>query len=108
MSNCRFYDRIMLDLSDDLLNTDTKNVTFRGDNNVKIRLAQYGISHDHAGGKTNVMKQSDDIEFAGVYEPSQEVRETIGSSSTYDGVTWFESKEEMLEDETIVGIAAQG
>ena len=75
---------------------------------MKIRLAQYGISHDHASGKARVMKESDEIDFAGVFEPSPEVRETLGQTSVYDGVHWFTSKEEILEDETIVGVAAQG
>ena len=75
---------------------------------MKIKLAQYGISHDHASGKARVMKESDDVEFAGVFEPSAEVRETIGKNGVYDGVHWFSSKEEILEDETIVGVAAQG
>ncbi|MYG00110.1 Gfo/Idh/MocA family oxidoreductase [Candidatus Poribacteria bacterium] len=75
---------------------------------MKLKLAQYGISHDHAGGKARVLKESDEVEFAGVFEPSTEVRETIGQSSIYEGVHWFSTKEEMLEDETIVGIAAQG
>ena len=73
-----------------------------------MRLAQYGISHDHASGKARVMKESNEIEFAGVFEPSPEVRETLGQSAVYDGVHWFMSKEEILEDETIVGVAAQG
>ena len=73
-----------------------------------MRLAQYGISHDHASGKARVMKESNEIEFAGVYEPSIEVRESIGKSDIYDGVHWFESKEEMLDDDSIIGIAAQG
>ena len=75
---------------------------------MKMRLAQYGISHDHASGKARVMKESDEIDFAGVFEPSAEVRETLGQTSTYEGVHWFTSKEDMLEDETIVGVAAQG
>ena len=75
---------------------------------MKIRLAQYGISHDHASGKTRVMKESDQVDFAGVFEPSAEVRQMLGTNPVYDGVHWFSSKEDMLEDETIVGIAAQG
>lgn len=75
---------------------------------MKIRLAQYGISHDHASGKARVLKESDDVDFAGVFEPSQQVRENIGQNSVYDGVHWFSRKEELLEDETIVGVAAQG
>ena len=54
---------------------------------MKIRFAQYGISHGHAAGKASVIKSNDDVDFAGVYEPSAE---------------------EMLEDETIVAVAAQG
>ena len=34
------------------------------------------------------MKESDDIEFAGVFEPSLEVRETLGQGPIYDGVHW--------------------
>ncbi|MBV7340199.1 Gfo/Idh/MocA family oxidoreductase [Chloroflexi bacterium TSY] len=75
---------------------------------MKIKLAQYGISHDHASGKARVMKESDQVDFCGVFEPSSEVRETLGKNRVYDGVHWFSSKEEMLEDESIVGIAAQG
>ena len=50
---------------------------------MKIRLAQYGISHDHASGKARVMKESDEIEFAGVFEPSPEVRETLGQGPIF-------------------------
>ena len=75
---------------------------------MQIRLAQYGISHDHASGKARVLKESEDVDFAGVFEPSPEVRKTIGQSGVYDGVHWFSSKDEILEDDTIVGVAAQG
>ena len=75
---------------------------------MKVRFAQYGISHGHASGKASVMKSSDDVDFAGVYEPSAEVCATLGSHEAYDGVHWFSSAEEMLEDENIVAVAAQG
>lgn len=75
---------------------------------MKIKLAQYGISHDHASGKARVMKESDQIDFCGIFEPSPEVRNTIGENPAYDGVHWFSAREEILEDESIVGIAAQG
>ena len=75
---------------------------------MKIKLAQYGISHDHATGKARVMGESDEVEFCGVFEPSEETRKTLGANPVYEGVYWFSSAEEMLEDETIVGIAAQG
>lgn len=75
---------------------------------MKIRLAQYGIAHGHASGKAAVMKASDEVDFAGVYEPSPEIREALGAHEAYDGVHWFSSADEMLDDESIVGIAAQG
>ncbi|MCZ6681136.1 MAG: Gfo/Idh/MocA family oxidoreductase [Candidatus Poribacteria bacterium] len=75
---------------------------------MKIKLAQYGISHDHASGKARVMQESDQVEFCGIFEPSPEVRDTLGKNPAYEGVHWFSSKEEMLEDESIAGIAAQG
>ena len=75
---------------------------------MKIRLAQCGISHDHALSKARSLKESDEVDFAGVFEPSVEVRQTLGTNPVYDGVHWLSSKEEILEDEKIVGIAAQG
>ena len=75
---------------------------------MKIKLAQYGISHDHASGKARVMKESDQVDFCGVFEPSEKTREDLGTNPAYEGVHWFSSKEEILDDESIVGIAAQG
>ena len=75
---------------------------------MKIRFAQYGISHGHATGKAGAMKTNDDVDFAGVYEPSAEIRATLGTHDAYEGVHWFSSAEEMLEDESIVGVAAEG
>ena len=73
-----------------------------------MRFAQYGISHDHAAGKARVIGESDQAELAGVYEPSSQVREALGSDPAYAGVRWFSSKEEMPEDDSIVAIAAEG
>lgn len=75
---------------------------------MKVKLAQYGISHDHAGGKARIMQESEQADFCGVFEPSPEVRMTLGKNPVYDGVYWFSSKEEMLEDDSITGIAIQG
>ena len=75
---------------------------------MKVKLAQYGISHDHANGKARVMQESDEVDFCGVFEPSSDVRETLGNNAVYNNVSWFSSREEMLEDESVVGIAVQG
>ena len=52
---------------------------------MKVKLAQYGISHDHASGKARVLKESDQVDFVGVFEPSTEARETLGANPVYDG-----------------------
>lgn len=75
---------------------------------MKIKLAQYGISHDHATGKARVMQESDQVDFCGVFEPSLAVRQTLGKNPVYADVRWFDAPEEILQDETIVGIAVQG
>ena len=59
-------------------------------------------------GKAEVMKASKDVEFSGVYEPDPEVRRTLGGRDAYQGVHWFESKDEMLGDPSIVAIAVEG
>jgi predicted dehydrogenase len=75
---------------------------------MKVRLAQFGISHDHAAGKARVLIESDQVEFCGVYEPDVEIRETLGADPAYEGVRWIEDKAEILDDTTIAGIAAEG
>ena len=75
---------------------------------MKIKLAQYGISHDHASGKARVMQENDEVDFCGIFEPTADTRNTLGSKPPFADAPWFSSKEEMLEDETIVGIAIQG
>ena len=73
-----------------------------------MRMAQYGIAHDHAHDKSRVLRETEDVEFVGVYEPDQDNIERLGGQPEYEGVHWFSSKEEMLEDETIVAIAVEG
>ena len=54
------------------------------------------------------MKASDQVDFCGVFEPSPAVRKDLGANPAYADVHWFLTKEEILDDESIVGIAAQG
>ena len=75
---------------------------------MSVRFAQYGISHDHAAGKARVIRESDQVELAGIYEPSAGVREELGANPDYAGVHWFSTREEMLEDDGIVAIAVEG
>ena len=73
-----------------------------------VRFAQYGISHDHAAGKARVIRESDQVERAGIYEPSARVREELGANPDYAGVHWFSTREAMLEDDGIAASAVEG
>ncbi len=75
---------------------------------MRIKFAQYGVSHAHASGKAAVLKANPDVEFCGVYEPDPEARRTRGTGEAYEGVHWFGSKEEMLDDASIAAIAVEG
>lgn len=75
---------------------------------MKLKFAQYGIAHAHASGKVAVLKASPLVELVGVYEPDPALRRTLGATPPYAGVHWFERKEEMLQDPSIVAIAVEG
>ena len=75
----------------------------------QIRMAQYGTKHGHAAGKLAAMRDNRQVELAGVYEPDMERRaELTGDSGSYQGVHWFDDACEMLQDPTIIAIAAEG
>ena len=74
----------------------------------RIRMAQYGTGHGHAGGKLNSMLKHPDVEVAGVFEPSDAKRQAVSGQGAYDGVRWFDTESEMLGDESIVAIASEG
>lgn len=75
---------------------------------MKIRIAQYGILHDHAYGKTRVIQENPDVDFVGIYEPDVREKQKREDDSLYKNVHWFSSSAEMLEDEKIQAIAIQG
>ncbi|MBD06025.1 MAG: hypothetical protein CME24_16950 [Gemmatimonadetes bacterium] len=74
----------------------------------RIRMAQYGTGHGHAGGKMNSMLKHPDVEVAGIFEPNAEKAAAARSGSAFADVTWFESEHQMLEDDTIIAIASEG
>ena len=74
-----------------------------------IRIAQYGAKHGHAAGKLESLRQNPQVELAGVFEPDpQRRRELEQKGGPFRGVRWFEDKEEMLADPSIVAIASEG
>ena len=75
---------------------------------MRVKLAQYGIAHAHASGKADAVKRNPDVDFCGVFEPDPRIREELGKATVYKDVRWFKSKEEMLDDDSIAGIAVEG
>ena len=75
---------------------------------MKVKFAQYGVLHAHARGKAAVLKASSEVDFCGVYEPDPEARRAWRDAEAYAGVRWFESKEEMLDDQTVEAVAVEG
>ena len=53
----------------------------------KVRMAQYGTKHSHAGGVLEVMLANPDVEVVGVYEPDPERRRTLRALASRRGVT---------------------
>ena len=74
----------------------------------RVKMAQYGTKHGHAGAVLRVMLENPDVEFAGVFEPDAERRVAISGSAPWSHVSWFDDKAEMLGDPDIVCIASEG
>ena len=75
----------------------------------RVRMAQYGTRHGHAGGKLTALRSNERVELAGVFEPDRaRRRELEHSGGTYEGVRWFDAPDELLADPTIEAVAAEG
>jgi predicted dehydrogenase len=74
---------------------------------VTVRLAQIGVGHVHAAGKTKVARNTAGADFAGIYEPDPRLREAKTGVAPYDGVHWFESVDEILTDPGIGGVLVE-
>lgn len=75
---------------------------------MKVKFAQYGMLHSHAVGKAAVLKANPDVHFCGVFEPDPTVRASRGTMEAYEGVNWYDTREEMLDDVSIAAIAVEG
>lgn len=74
-----------------------------------IRMAQYGTKHGHAAGKLLAMRHNPEVELVGVFEPDPERRRELEQAdAAYQGVRWFDDERELLEDASIVAVAAEG
>jgi predicted dehydrogenase len=74
----------------------------------KLRVAQYGTKHGHAGGKLLSMLKHPEVEVVGVYEADAKRRAEAAQQRHYAQVKWFDNKREMLDDPSIVAIASEG
>ncbi len=72
-----------------------------------VRLAQIGIGHVHAAGKTAVARETAGAELVGIFEPDVRRRETRGAAPPFAGVRWFETAEEILDDPEIRGVLVE-
>ena len=74
-----------------------------------IRMALYGTKHPHAAGKLKAIRDDPDVAFAGAFEADPEQRRTLeASGGPYQGIRWFDDLRDMLNDPTIVAVAAEG
>ena len=75
----------------------------------KIKWAQVGTKHGHAGGKVIALKGNPNVEVAGVFEPDAAQRKAVsGGDGAFSDVEWFDSLEDILNDESIVAVASEG
>jgi hypothetical protein len=51
---------------------------------MKIKLAQYGISHDHASGKARVMQENSDVDSCGSFELTLDIISFGGNQSSWN------------------------
>ena len=73
----------------------------------KIRMAQYGTKHGHAGGKLTAMLGHPEVEVVGVYEPDAARWAAVADTESYRGMRLL-TKDELLGDATIVAVASEG
>ena len=71
-------------------------------------MAQYGVGHGHAAGKMAAMRANPEVEVAGVFEATPELRVAAQSSRHYQGVRWYESEAELLGDARVQAMAIEG
>lgn len=72
----------------------------------RIRTGLLGIDHAHARDLLQVLKDSEDYEVVGVWEPDAAFREQYGSEPELKNVPWVE-KEALLEDDTVQMLAIE-
>ncbi|MBQ3080417.1 MAG: Gfo/Idh/MocA family oxidoreductase [Clostridia bacterium] len=74
----------------------------------RIRVAHFGIAHDHSCDTINCARQHPDVfEIVGVCEPDENMREEFGKADAYKDVNWI-SEEELLSRNDIDAVFCEG
>ncbi len=75
----------------------------------KIKWAQVGTKHGHAGGKITALEGNPNVEVAGVFEPDSAQRHAVsGGDGAFSSANWFDSLDDILNDDSIVAVASEG
>ena len=73
-----------------------------------LRVAQIGIAHTHATKtvveEARVLWQRLGVEFTGIHEPDREMWEARHGREEYVGVHWYQTVDELLDDEEIAAV----
>ena len=72
-----------------------------------IRMAQYGTKHGHAAGKLAAMLTTRRSRSSASMNRTRHAGPTVAETEPYRHVRWL-SKDEMLDDASIVAIASEG
>ena len=74
----------------------------------KVRVAHFGIAHDHSTATLETVRNLKDIyEVVGICEPDAQTRESLGGAKIYQGLPWL-SEEELFSRNDIDAVLCEG
>ncbi|MGQ9555156.1 MAG: Gfo/Idh/MocA family protein [Anaerolineae bacterium] len=75
---------------------------------MSVKLAMLGAEHAHVRGKLRAIHANPEVEFLGIYEANETVRQARQQDDVFAGVHWFRSQEELLAAEGLQGVIVDG
>lgn len=74
----------------------------------KIRVAHFGIAHDHSIFAMEVLRKYPEIfEIVGICEPDEKTRQELGGQPVYEGLHWM-TEEELLNCKDLDAVLCEG
>ncbi len=73
-----------------------------------VRLGMLGAQHGHAAGKLRWLRDLEEIDLAGVYEPCADARAAKESEPNSAGLPYVNGIDRLLEDPSVLGILIGG